>query len=165
MSQTVHLIMSISRNGVIGQNGQIPWELPDEQKRFRTLTLGHVVVMGRKTWENLRFRPLPGRECVILTRNENYEAVDARIFHSFQEILEAYPDSQIWVAGGASVFDMAQRFANKLHLTVVDGVFEGDAKFKLKGDPIDSETVRLQDYEDPESGTMLPVLAVTATLR
>lgn len=163
MSQTVHLIMSISRNGVIGQNGQIPWELPDEQKRFRTLTLGHVVVMGRKTWENLRFRPLPGRDCVILTRDKNYKAVNAEVFHSFTEILKSYPDREIWVAGGESIFDLAQHHAHQLHLTVIDGVFEGDAKFTLKREIASSENEVMQEYEDPESGAVLTVTAVTAT--
>lgn len=157
MSQSVNLIMSTARNGVIGNQGSIPWELPDEQKRFRTKTLGHVVVFGRKTWESLPFRPLAGRDCVVLSRQAIYDAVDAIVFDNIPDILKAYPGRQIWIAGGAEVFKAAQNYADEIHSTVLDYQPKGDARFEFKGDCKITFSQQLENYVPPGTIQVVPV--------
>ena len=121
---TVQLIWGQSRGGVIGADGGLPWNLPEDLRAFRARTMGGVVVMGRNTWDSLpaRFRPLPGRTNVVLTsRPFDGEAVAVA---SVQEVLDRYPD--IWVIGGASVYKAFLPHATRLVRTDIDADFVGD---------------------------------------
>ena len=116
----------MARNRVIGANNRIPWHLPDELKMFKQLTMGHYIVMGRKTYESIG-RLLPGRTTVILTRNPAYVVPGAIIAHSFGEALDvASGQEEIFVIGGADLFREALPVADRIHLSVVDGEPAGD---------------------------------------
>lgn len=122
----VSLIVAMSRNRVIGRDNAIPWHIPAELARFKALTMGHHIVMGRKTWESIG-RLLPGRTTVIVTRNPDFRVPGALIARSIEEALElAAHDSEIFVIGGAQIFRSALPYAQRLYLTTVDVEVEGD---------------------------------------
>ena len=128
----VTLVAAVARGGVIGRDGTIPWRLPEDLKRFRELTTGHAVVMGRKTWESIpdRFRPLPGRRNVVVTRNPGWAAAGAESACSLEDalrLLEGEPE--VFVIGGAEVYAAALPFADELALTEIDAAVEGDTFF------------------------------------
>ena len=125
--------MARAKNGVIGRSGGLPWRLGTDLKRFRALTLGKPVIMGRKTWESIPRRPLPGRLNTVRTRQAEYEAAGAVVCDNFSEALEmareqAAEDGQdeICVIGGADLFALALPRAKRIYLTEVDGEPEGD---------------------------------------
>lgn len=124
----VGLIWAQAANGVIGDNGKLPWHLPEDLSRFRALTMGSTVVMGRATWESLpdRFRPLPGRHNVVLSRQPGWQAEGATAAGSLEAAL-AGASQPVWVIGGASVYRSALPHADLLEVTEVDGSFTGDA--------------------------------------
>lgn len=113
------LIWAQSTSGVIGRDGTIPWQLPEDMARFKDLTMGHTVVMGRRTWESLpaRFRPLPGRRNIVLTRNPQYQADGAEVITSLDEVL-ALPDT--WVIGGSEIYHLAMPAATRCEVTEVE---------------------------------------------
>ena len=115
---TVGLIWAQSTSGVIGRDGAIPWHLPEDLARFKTLTMGHTVVMGRRTWDSLpaRFRPLPGRRNIVLTRNSGFEAPGAEVFGSIDDAI----DDQTWVIGGSEIYHLALPAATRCEVTEVD---------------------------------------------
>lgn len=116
----------MARNRVIGANGRIPWHLPDELERFKRLTTGHHIVMGRRTWESIG-RLLPGRTTVIVTRRSGYHVPGARIAHSFDEAIAACgADDEIFVIGGAELYAQALPRAARIYLTTVEASIEGD---------------------------------------
>jgi len=120
------IIVAMARNRVIGAKGAIPWHLPDELKRFRNITMGHHIIMGRKTWESIG-RPLPGRASVIVTRQSGYRAPGAVVVHSLDEAIAACPgDAEIFVIGGAELYAEALPRASRIYLTEVDADVEGD---------------------------------------
>ena len=116
---TLALIWAQSTSGVIGRDGGIPWQLPEDMARFKELTMGHTVVMGRRTWESLpaRFRPLPGRRTVVLTRNPHYRADGAEIIASVDEVL-GMPNT--WVIGGAEIYHLLMPAATRCEVTEVE---------------------------------------------
>jgi len=115
---TVGLIWAQSTSGVIGRDGAIPWHLPEDLARFKTLTMGHTVVMGRRTWDSLptRFRPLPGRRNIVLTRNSRFEAPGAEVVGSIDDAIE----DQTWVIGGSEIYHLALPAATRCEVTEVD---------------------------------------------
>ena len=129
---TVTLVAAVARNGVIGADGGIPWHLPGEQRRFKELTLGHVLVMGRLTYESIG-RPLPGRTTVVVTRTAGWNAGDDGVLVA-PGVPEAIAvagtvDEEVFVVGGTRVYDEALPFADRLELAWVDAEPEGDAWF------------------------------------
>jgi dihydrofolate reductase len=128
----VTLLAAVARNGVIGREGTLPWRIPEDAKRFRSLTMGHPVLMGRRTWESLpdRFRPLPGRQNVVVTRNPAWRAEGADRVGSLEEALELVHDaSRVFVIGGAELYVGALPLADELALTEIDADVEGDTFF------------------------------------
>ncbi len=125
------LIAAVARNGVIGLDQRLPWRLPADLKRFRALTLGHTVIMGRKTWESLpaNFRPLPDRRNIIVTRNAAYRAAGATVVHSLPAAITAAGDGEAFIIGGAELYAAAFPLADHLQLTEIDASFEGDTHF------------------------------------
>ncbi|MGE2727519.1 dihydrofolate reductase [Mycolicibacterium pulveris] len=119
MSPEVGLIWAQSTSGVIGRDGTIPWRLPEDQARFKEITMGHTVVMGRLTWESLpaKVRPLPGRRNVVLTRRTGYVAEGAEVVGGLDDALT---DDTTWVIGGAEVYVAALPIATRCEVTEVD---------------------------------------------
>ncbi len=122
------IIVAVSENGVIGHDGGMPWRLSSDLKRFKQLTLGHTIVMGRKTWDSIG-RLLPGRTTVILTRQPDFEVPGAIIVGSLQDAIGATDDPEPFVVGGAEIYRLALPFASKLYLTRVAAEIEGDTFF------------------------------------
>jgi dihydrofolate reductase len=116
---TVGLIWAQSPSGVIGRAGGIPWRLPEDQARFKELTLGHTVVMGRLTWESLpaKVRPLPGRRNVVVTRQAGYMAEGATVVGSLDEALT---DDETWVIGGGEIYTLTLPIATRCEVTEVE---------------------------------------------
>jgi len=128
----IALVAAVARGGVIGLDGTIPWRIPEDARRFRALTTGHAVVMGRRTWDSLpdRFRPLPGRRNVVVTRNAAWHADGAESAGSLADALELLGDfRQVFVIGGAELYAEAIPLADELLLTEVDRDVEGDTFF------------------------------------
>ena len=111
------LIWAQSSSGVIGRDGGIPWHVPEDLAHFKDLTMGHTVVMGRRTWESLpaKFRPLPGRRNVVLTRNPHYRAEGADVITSPEDI-----PADSWVIGGSEVYHLAMAAATRCEVTEVE---------------------------------------------
>ncbi len=134
--QRISLIAAISSaDHGIGKNGKLLWSIPEDMARFKALTMGHPVIMGRKTWESLpeRFRPLSGRTNIVVTRNTNLDAPGAIVVGSFKEALTAAvkaPGSEeVFVLGGQQLYAEALSHAQRLYLTIVEGQAEADAFF------------------------------------
>jgi len=125
------LIAAVARNGVIGIDNRLPWRLPADLKHFKLLTLGHAVIMGRKTWESLPvgFRPLPGRRNIVVTRDEAYRAEGAAVATSLPAAMTAADGGEAFVIGGAELYAAALPLADRLQLTEIDATFEGDTWF------------------------------------
>lgn len=128
------MIWAQARGGVIGEAGDMPWRLPEDMARFKAITLGHPVVMGRRTWESFpeRFRPLPGRDNIVITSSPDYVAAGARTVGSLDGALAAAgallddPDGEIWVIGGGRVYRDALPHADRLEITDIDLDAPGD---------------------------------------
>ena len=126
----LHLIFARARNGVIGRDGALPWQLPSDLAHFKRTTLGCPVIMGRKTWDSLpaRFRPLPGRINIVVTRQANWQAEGALRAGSIAEAAALCPaDSDAWVIGGAEIYAQALPLAQSAVVTEIDTAFDGDA--------------------------------------
>ncbi len=126
------LIAAVARNRVIGKDNQLLWHLPDDMRHFRETTRGKPVIMGRKTWESLpeKFRPLPGRLNIVVSRNPVYPAPGATLAGSLQEAAEKAGNAQeVFVIGGAELYRQALPLADRLYLTEIAADFEGDATF------------------------------------
>lgn len=126
----LNLILACARNGVIGKNNTLPWHLPEDLAHFKRLTLGCPVIMGRKTWESLppRFRPLPGRLNVVVTRQTDWQCEGAVVVHALEAACAACPpDSTAWVIGGAELYAQALALASTAVVTEIDADFDGDA--------------------------------------
>ena len=123
---------AVARGGVIGRDNAIPWRIPEDAQHFRTLTMGHPVVMGRRTWDSLpdRFRPLPGRRNVVVTRNRAWHADGAERAGSLADALRLLDSApQVFVVGGAELYADALSLADELLLTEIDAEVEGDTFF------------------------------------
>ena len=138
------LIAAMASNRVIGRDNRLPWHLSADLKRFKRLTLGHTLVMGRKTFESIG-RPLPGRSTVVVTRQEGYAPEGVQVVHSIAEALElAQGDDEVFIAGGGDIFQQTLPVADRLYLTIIEEAFPGDAYFP----EYDESQWRLVDRED-----------------
>jgi dihydrofolate reductase len=123
------LVVAVARNGVIGRDNQLPWKLPDDMAYFRKVTMGHPVVMGRRTWESIG-RPLPGRTNIVVTRQQGYAAPGCVVVGSLAEAWSAAGDAEeVSVIGGTTLFEETLRIADRIHLTEVQADVEGDVFF------------------------------------
>jgi dihydrofolate reductase len=128
----ISLVAAVARNGVIGRDSGIPWRIPEDARRFRELTLGHPVVMGRRTWDSLpdRFRPLPGRRNVVVTRTPAREGEGAERVGSLGEAMALLDGAErVFVIGGGELYAEALPTADELLLTEIDADVEGDTFF------------------------------------
>jgi dihydrofolate reductase len=123
------VIAAVARNGVIGRGNRLPWHISEDLKRFKALTMGHHIVMGRRTWESIA-RPLPGRNMIVVTRDPTYAAPGCVVAHSLAEAVAlAGDDPEIFIIGGAELYREALATAQRLYLTEIRAEFEGDARF------------------------------------
>jgi dihydrofolate reductase len=130
MSEIV-LVLALADNGVIGKDGGIPWHISEDMKRFKALTMGHTVVMGRKTWDSLPIRPLPGRVNVVVTRQQDWQAEGATVAHSLGQATSG-TSGMVMIIGGAEIYERALPLASRIELTEVHRAFKGDATFAFE---------------------------------
>jgi dihydrofolate reductase len=150
MHPEIVLIVAMAENGVIGRDNAIPWRLKSDQQRFKQMTLGKPIVMGRKTFVSLR-RPLPGRTNIVITRDPAYQATSAVVTDSLNHALEiARGDAlrrfvtEIAVIGGAEIYAQAMPLADRLEVTEVHATLEGDTRFAAIDPAIWQETARVR---------------------
>ena len=125
----LYLVAAVASNGIIGANGALPWRLPEDLQHFKRITMGHPVIMGRKTWESLK-RPLPGRDNIVVTRTAGYEAPGAAVAGSLQAALAlCLGEPVVFVIGGSRLFAESLPFAAGLVMTEIYQDFEGDTWF------------------------------------
>ena len=126
----LNLIYAHANGGVIGAQGDMPWHLPEDLAHFKATTLGAPVIMGRKTWDSIpeRFRPLPGRRNVVITRQTDWQAPGAEVAGSLDAALQVRRDeAEVWVMGGAQIYAQAAPLAQRAVITEIDLDVEGDA--------------------------------------
>lgn len=158
------VLAAVAHGGVIGRDNTIPWRIPEDAARFRDLTTGHPVVMGRRTWDSLpeRFRPLPGRRNVVVSRNPDWHADGAERAGSLDEALRLVDDAhQVFVIGGSEVYTAALPLADEVLLTEIDADIDGDTVFP----PFDRAAFEEVSRERHVSETGLPFSFVTLRRR
>lgn len=130
LSRSICLIVAMDDNRLIGRNGGLPWRLPDDLKRFKALTLGKTVLMGRRTWDSLYVQPLPGRANWVVSRDPAFRPAGATVFPSIDAALAAHREGELMVIGGELVYRQLLPFADRIQLTRVHARLEGgDAWF------------------------------------
>lgn len=123
-------IWAQDKNGLIGKDETLPWHLPNDLKFFKEKTIGHTLVMGRKTYEGMGKRALPKRTTIIMTSDRNYQADNVSIMHSLQEVLTYAADQEeVFIGGGAGIFQAFLPYCEKIYRTVIQAEFEGDTYF------------------------------------
>ena len=125
------LIAALATNNVIGRNNQVPWCLPTDLRRFKALTMGHHLIMGRKTYDSVG-RPLPGRTNVVITRRPDWTAEGVTVVHSLEDAVRVAAqagETEAFIAGGAEIYELAIHRADRMHLTRVHAEVEGDTYF------------------------------------
>lgn len=154
------LIAAVARNGVIGRDGALPWRLPADMAHFRTLTQGCPVIMGRRTWDSLpaRFRPLPGRTNIVVTRDPRWQADGANVVASLDAALTlgrraARQGQRIFVIGGAQLYRQALPLADQLELTELHADADGDVHFP----PLDRRRFREVRRDPHAAGAGQPI--------
>lgn len=131
----ISMIVARSRNHVIGRDNQMPWKISADLQFFKRVTMGHPVIMGRKTWESIG-RPLPGRRNIVVSRNANYEAKGADLVGSLEEALKNLNEfERVFVIGGEQLFKQAFDKADRLYITEIDLDIEGGDTFFAVPDP------------------------------
>lgn len=130
----ISMIAAMSQNRVIGKNNDLPWHLPDDFNFFKETTAGHSVIMGRKNFESLppKFKPLPNRVNIVITRDNNYQAEGTTVVHSLEEaVAEAKLEGQdeIFIIGGGEIYKLGLEVANKVYLTEIHAEINGDTFF------------------------------------
>jgi len=129
----IAIIVAAARNGVIGRGGAMPWHIPSDLYYFKDKTLGKPVIMGQKTWESLKRKPLPGRVNIVLTRQQDWRADGADTAHSLSEAIEIASKNnsdEIFIIGGGEIFRQALPLADTIYLTEIQADIEGDTLFK-----------------------------------
>lgn len=150
------LICAMARNRVIGRNNKLPWHLSEDLKYFKRVTMGHCIIMGRKTWESIG-RPLPGRTNIVVSRDKNYEPEGARVVHSLEEAIElaekvSFVDGseEAFVIGGAALYREALPLASRFHLTRVHAEVDGDTSLP-EFDESQWHEIGREDFDSNES--------------
>ena len=128
------MIAALARNGTIGKANDLPWHLPDDMKHFMQTTKGHHVIMGRKNYESLpeKFRPLPNRTSIVVTRQPDYKAPGCTIVHQLEQgvkMAEKNGEGELFIIGGSEIYKLGMPLADKLYLTEIDARIDGDTFF------------------------------------
>jgi dihydrofolate reductase len=151
MKPRVSLIVAMAKNRVIGANNTLPWHLPADLKHFKALTMGHHIVMGRKTYESIG-KPLPGRTSVVVTRNANYSVPGVVVVNSLAAAISACgDDEEIFEIGGAELSRLAITLADRISLTEIDADISGDAHFTELDCKFWQETGRVSHAPDEKN--------------
>jgi len=126
----ITLVAAIASNNVIGKENSLPWNIPEDLKRFKQMTSGHTILMGRKTFDSIG-RPLPNRQNIVMTKDENFDQEGIKVINDFDEALELIKESNddIFVIGGSKIYELFEPVANSLAITRILKDFEGDAFF------------------------------------
>ena len=125
----ISIIVAVAKNGVIGDKNSLLWHLREDMIHFRTITSGHPVVMGRKTYDSIG-RPLPKRTNVVITRDTDLTIEGCTMAHSLEQAIELFePSEEIFIIGGAQIYNQALPLADRIYLTVIDKEYEGDTSF------------------------------------
>ncbi|HEY0751193.1 MAG TPA: dihydrofolate reductase [Chitinophagaceae bacterium] len=151
------ILVAMAKNRVIGRNNKLPWHLPADLKHFKSLTMGHPIIMGRKTYESIG-KPLPGRTNIIITHQADYEVPGAMVVHSIEDAFLACKkatqlDVENFVIGGEKLFQQTMMLCQRLYLTEIQKDFEGDTFFP-QFDTNDWEEVRRDKYFDDNDGKL-----------
>ena len=148
----VSIVVAVSDNGVIGVRNQLPWRIPADLARFKRITMGNTLVMGRKTFESIG-RPLPGRTSLVLTRDPSYQAPEGvLVAHGVDEAMARAPGPEIFVIGGGEIYDLLLPSADRIYLTRVHERFEGDTFFPS----LDQEEWALESSVPGEATSPVP---------
>jgi len=152
MKPRISIVVAVARNGVIGRDNALPWRLSEDLKRFKRITTGKPVVMGRKTWESIG-RPLLNRTNIIITSQRDYAAEGAIVVHSLEDAIEAAGENteEIMVIGGATLYEKIVSIANQIYLTRVEADIPGDTYFPRLYDEDWREVERLEVPTDEKN--------------
>lgn len=148
----ITIIVAISENNVIGNDNKMPWHLPGDLKRFKSLTMGHALIMGRKTWESLPVRPLKGRKNIVLTRSSGIIPGPDFIAGNMEEALRFAGNDEIFIIGGGEIYNLFLPLADRLLITRIHSKYEGDTFFpEISG--TDWNVISTEDFkpEHPET--------------
>jgi dihydrofolate reductase len=127
----ISFLLALDRNKLIGKDNDLPWHLPADLKYFKRVTMGHTIVMGRKTYQSIG-KPLKGRENVVLTHDPHFGAPGCTVVHSPEAVLKlSRPDNEVFVIGGNGVFKAFEPYVDRLYLTEIDHAFDGDTYFTM----------------------------------
>ncbi len=149
MKPRVSIIVAMAKNRVIGANNALPWHLSADLKRFKALTMGHHIIMGRKTFESIG-RVLPGRTSVVVSRNSQFQVPGAKTVRSVGDAMEAgKDDSEIFIIGGEEIFRSALPLADRVYVTEIDRDFEGNVRFP-ELDPREWQAIERTRHRDPD---------------
>ena len=149
-SPRISIIVAYAANRVIGKNGGMPWHLSEDLKRFRQITMGHHIVMGRKTWESIG-RVLPGRKLIIISRKSGYDVAGAKVVDSLDAAISAARgDSEIFIIGGGEIYALVLPIADRILATEIDRKYEGDTYFPELDKEIWRETARELPRDDAD---------------
>ena len=125
----ISLIVAMDKNNLIGKNNKIPWHIPGELKRFRAITMGKPIIMGRKTFESIG-KPLDGRENVVLTNNKSYKQAGVKSYNNISEVISDFINyDEIFIIGGSEIYALVLPLAHKLYVTKIDKIYDGDTWF------------------------------------
>ncbi len=137
------LIAAYANNRVIGAGGRIPWHIPGEQRRFRDLTMGHSVIMGRRTFSEIG-KALPGRDTIVLSRDSHFQPTECRVAPSLEKAIAMAEDTEIFIAGGAGVYAEALPLCRRLYITEIDADINGDTFFPAFDESAFEKTVKTE---------------------
>lgn len=144
---TISIIAAVAENRVIGHKNQLPWHLPNDLRNFKALTLNKPVIMGRKTFESIG-KPLPGRENIIITRQQDYPAPGCQVMDSLEQALEYASDQEeVMIIGGANIYEQALPHADRMYITQIHCGFNGDALFP-EWNEAEWREVKREDHSD-----------------
>lgn len=138
----IRIIAAMSKNNVIGRDNKLIWSLPDDLKRFKELTMGHYIIMGRKTYESIG-KPLPGRKNIVISRNPNLKIKGVEIFSDILKAIE-YTNNNCFIIGGSEIYKQTIDLADFLYLTIINANLNGDSYFPQ----IDSNWILIYDLEN-----------------
>jgi dihydrofolate reductase len=152
----ISLIVATGENNVIGKDNALIWHLPADMKFFKEKTTGHCIITGRKNYESIpeKFRPLPNRTNIVITRQNDYHAPGAVVVHSLEDAIEkakACGEDEIFIIGGAEIFRQSLRYADRIYLTEIHHAFEGDVFFPEINREEWRETARIQGPVDEKN--------------
>lgn len=150
----ISLIAAVSENGIIGADGDLPWNLPDDMKFFTRTTKGHHVLMGRVNFESIppKYRPLPGRENIVITRNKSFKAEGSHVFHTIEEGIEfarKQGEDELFVIGGGNIYTQTIGSADRLYVTDVHAHIDGDTHFpEINSEEWTAQTIAEHSKDD-----------------